>query len=192
MGRLPRRSVEDVNDSGYGETVKAGAAGTVARDHSPADYNMDRLPRRSIESKNGSQNPFSSSKDAFASTPSASYPPTRSGSASDLAMTPTAGRSGANGRAGNLTPTDAANSTNDLDVNPLLQSLLPVDGGKHAWLFLVGATTIEILIYGFSFSIGILHLHWTSMFGEANSSTVTLASTLQAGMLYMLLGIVGP
>lgn len=79
-------------------------------------------------------------------------------------------------------------------TDPLFaQSLLPVDGGRHAWLFLVGATVIEVLVYGFSFSIGVLHLHWTQvMFGPQHLSTITLASTLQAGMLYLTLGLVGP
>jgi hypothetical protein len=76
-------------------------------------------------------------------------------------------------------------------VNP--QSLLPVDRGLDAWLFLLGATATEILIWGVPFSIGVLHLYWTTeLFPGRGSSTLTLAATLQAGLLYMLVAIVGP
>ena len=175
LDRATSRTRHQRHDSGYGETTfdMPDTSTTPKRDFSPVQPSH----RVSIE------NPFTSSKDAFPP----SYPPTRSPATGDLAQTPHTGHTGTA-----IPATELEQSTHDLS-NPLFQqSLLPVDGGRDAWLFLVGATVIEILVYGFSFSIGILHLYWTSMFGEENSSTVTLASTLQAGMLYMLLGIVGP
>lgn len=80
------------------------------------------------------------------------------------------------------------------DGEPLhAQSLPPVDSGRDAWLFLVGATAIEMLVWGLPFSIGILHQYWTKeLFRGEAESTVTLAATLQTGLLYMTAGLFGP
>jgi hypothetical protein len=73
------------------------------------------------------------------------------------------------------------------------QSLHPVDRGSNAWLFLLGATSIEILIFGLPYSIGVLHLYWTNtLFPGHGASTITLAATLQAGLLYMMVAVFGP
>ncbi|WVQ75332.1 hypothetical protein IAR50_004949 [Cryptococcus sp. DSM 104548] len=72
-------------------------------------------------------------------------------------------------------------------------SLPPVDGGRRAWLFLVAATSIEMLVWGLPFAVGILHVYWTNtLFPGYGSSTVTLAATLQTGLLYMSAGLFGP
>ncbi|ORX39564.1 major facilitator superfamily domain-containing protein [Kockovaella imperatae] len=75
---------------------------------------------------------------------------------------------------------------------PFIAALPPVDTGRDAWLFLIGATTCEMLIYGVPFSIGVLHLYWTEMYGAGSESTVTLASTLQTGLLYFSSAVFGP
>lgn len=83
----------------------------------------------------------------------------------------------------------------DLDLGaPENASSLPrPDGGKDAWLFLIGATAIEVLIWGIPFSIGILHAYWTDeLFKGYGKSTITLASTLQTGLLYMVAALSGP
>ncbi|WVR03298.1 hypothetical protein IAU60_000289 [Kwoniella sp. DSM 27419] len=72
-------------------------------------------------------------------------------------------------------------------------ALPPVDGGYRAWLFLVAATIIEMLVWGLPFSIGVLHLYWTNvLFPGQGASTITLAATLQTGLLYIGCAVVGP
>ena len=91
--------------------------------------------------------------------------------------------------------TPAAGEDHEHDVeSPLAFSALPsVDSGKQAWLFLVAATGIEALVWGLPFSIGILHEYWTStLFEGRGESTITLAATLQTGVLYMSAGAFGP
>ncbi|WVR05479.1 hypothetical protein IAU60_002495 [Kwoniella sp. DSM 27419] len=74
-----------------------------------------------------------------------------------------------------------------------IEALPPVDGGRRAWLFLVGATYIEVIVWGLPFSIGILHAYWTStVLAGQNESIITLAATLQTGLLYMLAALFGP
>lgn len=88
-----------------------------------------------------------------------------------------------------------ADSSVDVDLTaPENASSLPLpDTGKAAWLFLIGATSIEVLIWGIPFSIGVLHAYWTDeLFPGRGSSTITLASTLQTGLLYMVAALSGP
>ncbi|AFR95822.1 monocarboxylic acid transporter [Cryptococcus neoformans C23] len=71
--------------------------------------------------------------------------------------------------------------------------LPPVDGGRKAWSFLAGATVVEMLVWGFPYSIGILHVYWTNtLFKGYGESMVTLAATLQTGLLYMSCAVFGP
>ena len=79
-----------------------------------------------------------------------------------------------------------------LDPN-YIRHLPPTDGGRDAWLFLAASTTVEMLIWGLPYSIGVLHAYWTSkLFGPGSESLVTLAATLQAGLMYMLAAVAGP
>ncbi|WVO13427.1 hypothetical protein L204_101042 [Cryptococcus depauperatus] len=72
-------------------------------------------------------------------------------------------------------------------------ALPPVDTGRQAYLFLLGSTCIEILVWGLPFSVGILHVYWTNtLFKGEGSSIVTLAATLQTGLLYMSAALFGP
>ena len=81
---------------------------------------------------------------------------------------------------------------NEESPNSYIPALPPVDTGRDAWLYLAGATTCEMLVFGLPFSIGVLQLYWTEMFGEGSQGTVTLASTLQAGLLYLTGAGLGP
>ncbi|WVQ93949.1 hypothetical protein IAU59_001027 [Kwoniella sp. CBS 9459] len=73
------------------------------------------------------------------------------------------------------------------------EALPPVDGGMKAWLFLLAATSIEILVWGLPFSIGVLHVYWTNeVFHGEGAGTITLAATLQTGLLYICCALVGP
>ncbi|TYJ55129.1 hypothetical protein B9479_004166 [Cryptococcus floricola] len=84
----------------------------------------------------------------------------------------------------------------DIDEEPAhATSLPPVDGGWRAWLFLMAATWIEVLVWGLPFAVGILHgvyhhsmarlrlswiVYWTNtLFPGEGASTLTLAATLQ-------------
>lgn len=118
-------------------------------------------------------------------SPKASLPPTAKSSNLTLPLSSSPSQPVA-GFGNSLSRTDS--------IDPLnTQSLHPVDGGYHAWMFLVGATTIEVLIWGLPFSIGVLHLYWTNtLFSGYGAATITLASTLHAGLLYMLTAIAGP
>lgn len=85
-------------------------------------------------------------------------------------------------------------SGNNSLTDPLnTQFLHPVDSGVNAWLFLLGATVIEILIWGIPFSIGVLHLYWTTvLFPGYGAGTLTLAATMHAGLSYVFTAIFGP
>lgn len=74
-------------------------------------------------------------------------------------------------------------------------SLAPVDKGLAAWTFLAAATMLESLVWGLPFSVGVLHTYWTTeMFppGTPGESLVTVAATLQTGLMYMLCLVFGP
>ncbi|ODN74836.1 hypothetical protein L202_07142 [Cryptococcus amylolentus CBS 6039] len=73
-------------------------------------------------------------------------------------------------------------------------ALPPVDGGRKAWLFLAASAMLEMLVWGLPFAIGVLLSYWrTELFpDEGEDATLTLAATLQTGLLYMMAALVGP
>jgi len=76
-----------------------------------------------------------------------------------------------------------------------VEALPPVDRGKDAWLFvfLLGAGVLEFFIWGWPTCVGILRVYWLNhIFGGREESTITLAATLQSGLLYLGVGIVAP
>jgi len=75
-----------------------------------------------------------------------------------------------------------------------IEALPPVDGGRQAWSYLVAATILETLIWGIPYTVGIFHEYWTStMFkGQGGEGVITLASTLQTGLMYMSTAAFGP
>ncbi|GFZ44356.1 hypothetical protein JCM24511_02078 [Saitozyma sp. JCM 24511] len=76
---------------------------------------------------------------------------------------------------------------------PFAPALPPVDSGRQAWLFLLSATMIEALVWGLPYTVGVLHAYWTNtLFEGRGSGIVTLAATLQTGLVYMSLGVFGP
>ncbi|WWC70632.1 uncharacterized protein I206_104583 [Kwoniella pini CBS 10737] len=95
--------------------------------------------------------------------------------------------------ADNQTASGLGASRDQLNEEISIEVLPPVDGGKQAWLFLLGATYMEMLIWGLPFSIGILHVYWTNtLFEGEGASAITLAATLQTGLLYMSCAFFGP
>ncbi|WVQ83760.1 hypothetical protein IAT38_005904 [Cryptococcus sp. DSM 104549] len=80
-----------------------------------------------------------------------------------------------------------------IEPNEAHHALARVDGGLQAWLFLVSATFMTVLVWGMPFSIGILHLYWTNtLFDGTGEATVTLTATLHSGLLYFSSAIFGP
>lgn len=72
-----------------------------------------------------------------------------------------------------------------------IPALPPIDGGTGAYAFLLAATTIEVMVWGLPFSVGILQAYWRDMFPD-DQSTVTLAATLPNGILYFAGAVLGP
>ncbi|WWC88807.1 uncharacterized protein L201_003720 [Kwoniella dendrophila CBS 6074] len=94
-----------------------------------------------------------------------------------------------------MTQRQAGNEVTPDDEDNVIEALPPVDGGKQAWLYLIAATYMEIIVWGLPFSIGILHVYWTNtLFANdaSGASTITLAATLQTGLLYMSCAFFGP
>lgn len=71
--------------------------------------------------------------------------------------------------------------------------LAPQDQG-YAWIFLAAAFTVELLSWGYAFSVGIFHEFWTTTLFPAASdaSILTLASTLMTGIMYMTAVLASP
>jgi len=91
-------------------------------------------------------------------------------------------------------------SSSDVDIEDAMgastgeahAALPPVDRGLHAWRFLAAATFMETTVWGLPFTVGVLHQYWsTHLFVEAES-TLTLAATLQTGLMYMSTAGLGP
>lgn len=91
--------------------------------------------------------------------------------------------------------TPRPSSSGDLE-SPLnyIPALPPVDTGRQAWSFLVAATILETLIWGLPYVVGIFHEFWISELfkGQGGEGTVTLAATLQTGLMYMSVAVFGP
>ena len=78
-------------------------------------------------------------------------------------------------------------STTNTDFDPhspsdIIPLLPPVDRGKDAWLFLAGATTVEVLVWGLPFSVGVLREYWSRELFPTEvyhgDTMLTLAATL--------------
>jgi hypothetical protein len=68
----------------------------------------------------------------------------------------------------------------DDEIPTETQQLLPVDRGYYAWSFLAAATVIEALVWGFPFSVGVLHEYWTGFKfkDRGQEGVLTTAATL--------------
>lgn len=82
---------------------------------------------------------------------------------------------------------DSQTPTTNADFEPhspsdVVSSLPPVDGGRQAWLFLTGATVIEVLVWGLPFSVGVLREYWSRELFPTEvyhaDTMLTLAATL--------------
>ena len=68
----------------------------------------------------------------------------------------------------------------DDEIPTETQELHTVDRGYHAWSFLAAATVIEALVWGFPFSVGVLHEYWTGVKfkDRGQEGILTTAATL--------------
>jgi hypothetical protein len=73
-----------------------------------------------------------------------------------------------------------------------IASLPPVDMGRDAWLFLVASTVVEAVVWGLPWSVGVLHHYWVAEMFPNDESTLTLAATLQTGLMYVFAACIGP
>ncbi|WOO79885.1 MFS transporter asaE [Vanrija pseudolonga] len=73
-------------------------------------------------------------------------------------------------------------------------TLPPVDKGKDAILFLLAAAAMDGLVWGFPFSVGVLHEYWSSSLfpGQGDANALSLASTLPTAILFASGAIMGP
>lgn len=71
-------------------------------------------------------------------------------------------------------------------------ALPPVDKGVDAWRFLIAATLIETTVWGLPYTVGIFHQYWVTNMFPNDESTLTLAATLQTGLMYMSTAPLGP
>lgn len=71
-------------------------------------------------------------------------------------------------------------------------ALPPVDGGRQAWTFLFAATVMETTVWGLPYTVGVLHEYWSSKMFPHDESTLTLAATLQTGLMFISTTVLGP
>lgn len=116
-------------------------------------------------------------------TPGPSIPPSRADSFVDLELSVFATTPGGS--------TDAVNTT-ALALEREVAALPPVDGGKDAWLFLLSATLVETTVWGLPYTVGVLHAYWSTKMFPHDEATLTLAATLQTGLMYMSAAFLGP
>ncbi|WOO83125.1 MFS transporter asaE [Vanrija pseudolonga] len=95
------------------------------------------------------------------------------------------------------TPGDIETGTPSSASSPALplagvDALPLVDGGPRAWAFLAAATTIEFMVWGLPFSVGVLNAYWSESLFPGQPQTVALASTLPQGLLLFSGAVLAP
>ncbi|KAI4853339.1 MFS general substrate transporter [Aureobasidium sp. EXF-8845] len=72
--------------------------------------------------------------------------------------------------------------------DPAGDALPPTDGGKEAWLLLTGCFVINVLIWGFSFSFGVLQEYYSSHEPfVSRPSGIPAIGTTATGLMYLLM-----
>jgi hypothetical protein len=75
---------------------------------------------------------------------------------------------------------------NTIDDATVTQRLPPVDTGRAAWLFLTGCFMIEMVLWGFPFSFGVLQEYYsTHPPMSRNPSSISAVGTTCSGVLYL-------
>lgn len=85
---------------------------------------------------------------------------------------------------------------NDIELRPIRSHTLereqvnlpPVDGGYQAWLLLAGCFVINVLIWGFAFSFGVLQEYYTTHEPfSAHPDGIPSIGTVATGLMYLLM-----
>ncbi|KAL1409635.1 hypothetical protein Q8F55_003631 [Vanrija albida] len=118
------------------------------------------------------------SKDKDVETPGPSIPPSRADSYVDLELS--------------VLGQTPGGSTDEVNLEREVAALPPVDGGRDAWLFLLSATLVETTVWGLPYTVGVLHAFWSTKMFPHDEATLTLAATLQTGLMYMSAAFLGP
>ena len=82
--------------------------------------------------------------------------------------------------------TSAYSSRHDLNAD--LQSeneiaALPDPDTGYAWVYLAASFMVEMLAFGFTFSVGIFHDYWTTVSFPGNPVVLTTVATMQSGLM---------
>ncbi|KAK2612603.1 hypothetical protein QQS21_001375 [Conoideocrella luteorostrata] len=64
-------------------------------------------------------------------------------------------------------------------------SLPPVDGGKHAWFFLLACFFVEALTWGFPYSFGVFQDYYSTHEPFAGSEQIPVIGTCAMGIMYL-------
>ncbi|ORY55170.1 major facilitator superfamily domain-containing protein [Leucosporidium creatinivorum] len=87
-----------------------------------------------------------------------------------------------------VSPSSSTRRLKDLEAEQQAGSLPPIDGGKHAWVFLASAFMVEMFVwaYGFSFGTVSLHLSTHAPFDESSLTAIGAVGTVALAIEYML------
>jgi MFS family permease len=70
------------------------------------------------------------------------------------------------------------------------QALAPTDGGYQAWLLLAGCFVINVLVWGFAFSFGVLQEYYASHEPfSAEPNGIAAIGTTATGLMYLLMPV---
>lgn len=60
---------------------------------------------------------------------------------------------------------------------------LPDPDTGYAWVYLAASFMVEMLAFGFTFSVGIFHNYWTTVSFPGNPVVLTTVATMQSGLM---------
>ena len=93
---------------------------------------------------------------------------------------------------------DEPGAQTDIELRPIATqssereqiSLPPVDGGLQAWLLLAGCFVINVLIWGFAFSFGVLQEYYTTHEPfSAQPGGIATIGTVATGLMYLMMPV---
>ncbi|KAJ5407598.1 hypothetical protein N7509_001481 [Penicillium cosmopolitanum] len=70
--------------------------------------------------------------------------------------------------------------------HPYGDGLPPVDGGRHAWLFLLASAMLEALVWGYAFSFGIFQKYYSTHEPFQGSNNIAAIGTCAMGIAYLI------
>ena len=82
--------------------------------------------------------------------------------------------------------------SDDVSVASSSTELPPVDGGRGAWLCLLGCCLAEAMIWGFALSFGVFERHYSSLLLFKDSSSIPSIGTLAIGVSFLGMPFANP